>query len=206
MLLSFIPDDYANAVTYRDRQRRLTPPIYNEARVTEQPIPRIRYDAPIENDAALNAGANAEDQMPAGIANGGNNVPLIDYADDGEDATVQEAEFVAGTENGALEDPNECLLETAIDEPMIDCIQDGAISVKNEDPLLETLNDFGDDGELDVLNGLTGYYCEVLDDDIMLFYDDINAFKPKPSGLQMKTNDIFSGSMPYKEYVGLLNN
>lgn len=76
---------------------------------------------------------------------------------------------------------------------------------ENVDPLgmkTEAINNHSIDAD-EELDNLATVQIEVLEDDIVVTYDDKKLFKPIQSQLQMKRNDSFSGSQPFEEDVSI---
>lgn len=87
-----------------------------------------------------------------------------------------------------------------MDETLIDAENPGdggcdPLNIKIEGQPIDTINpDYAEDLSLDA-------QCDVFDDEVVMFYDSLSAFKPIISQMEIKRNDVFSGTMPYKEYV-----
>lgn len=239
-------DKYQDAIEYRNRQRRMTPPLYNEARANERPLPQLNHPDLDNNDGAGH-GLHADDD----IAHEGHNESVDQHIAGPSHANGAMNQSVAGPShsNGAtdhdsingtthhthevlVEGPNghdsnelEITEENPLLEPIIndDGLTDqGSINgtthhihevlveetnglalneleMKEEDPLLEPIND--DLQEIEEMKKLTEYHCEVIDDDMTIFFESEQAFKPKATTLQFKSNDVFSGSIPYRVNV-----
>lgn len=88
--------------------------------------------------------------------------------------------------------------EALIDDPSVAdhrlCID--PLAIKTEDPFV-AINSTVD---ADMTDELTDCFCEETDG-MTIYYDDISSFKPILSEYQIKRNDTFSGTLPYKEYV-----
>lgn len=50
------------------------------------------------------------------------------------------------------------------------------------------------------MDDLIGCQLEAYDEDVLMYYDSIKAFKPKVYQWEIKRNDDFSGNIPFAEY------
>lgn len=159
------------------RQRRITPPVYNERRLNEKPIPRIDATSTDVNDSI----DDVETQSNGGHIDQGNECvhdgqsPIDSFNDDDNEEDENMIDIMPSAETASLVDP---------------------LQIKPEDSLV-VINS-AVDGDID---GSADCCYEVIDDDITVYYDDISSFKAAVCKIQIKRNDIFSGTLPYKEYV-----
>lgn len=100
-----------------------------------------------------------------------------------------------GSTNGITHDIHEVLVEESNGNGL------NELDVKEEDPLLEPINDGADLEEVDEIRKLNQYHYEVVDDEMTMFFESEQAFTPKSTTLMFKSNDEFSGSIPYRDYV-----
>lgn len=204
-----ILDEYESSVKYCDRQRRLTPPVYNEARVNEKPVPNSNQPA-IDDSFNVFGNSVEDDEQAAGdIFN--SDADSIECSSTVEDTSAREnsadddeqaacSEIVSATEEGAstvgnVTDNNG--QAAGFEEVLVNETDELNTMVKQEDPL-ELVNDI-DDGNSE-LNELTSVQFEVVDEDLAMFYESKNSFKPKATSLVFKSDDAFSGSIPFKSY------
>lgn len=164
-------DNYDDATAYMHRQRRLTPPIYNAARVLEEPVPNI-------NQPIVNAVSDAiEEALDETIDTRG---PIVIAPNTAEEPII------------FAEEPT-ILMDNIDHNGTID-----PLAIK-EERVFEVINDLHDVN--DELGDLVGFHHEKLDDDISVYYEDIKLFKPKTDEEEIKRNDAFSGTIPYRQYV-----
>lgn len=203
-------DDFDKASDYTHRQRRITPPVYNEARVTERPIPMIvlpRCDVSVAADEI-----NADEVHPQEIEMD-DGEPLVEVDIVGDqvegDGIIQRGsdagEATIQTQNNSNQTVAEIFQQEIgvdIDEPAIE-MEINSEDIDATDPLavkvervFETLND----SHGDELEDLVGVRHEVIDDDVIVYYENINSFKPMVE-IQIKRDDVFSGTIPFNEYV-----
>lgn len=170
-------DDYEDATMYMHRQRRITPPVYNERRLEELPIPRVSIQP--RNSEAME---------------------LVSRSADSEEDEEHRHENCMEAE---VNNFGACAI---LDEPAYDLRRFGndALPVdENNDPLelkLEVINE-SIDGDGDIVERLVSCNFEIVDEDIAMYYDDIKAFTPKGNLFEIKRNDIFSGNIPFIEYA-----
>lgn len=127
-----ITDEYGNAVIYMKRQRRITPPIYNENRVNEQPTPKLsatRNGAEgSTNDVGEQPSDNrADEEIECSVIQ-----PLCDNEGDTDEYNdiEEEESMIEEIPNGAHDDSTDPLLikteipcvviNNALDADMID--------------------------------------------------------------------------------------
>lgn len=209
-----ILDEYESSVKYCERQRPLTPPVYNEARVNETPVPNLNQPA---IDDSFNSDANSTECSAVANSNAFGN-----SADDDEQAagdifnstarenSADNDKQAAGSESvSAIEEGSSTVgnitdnngQAAGFEEVLVNETGELNTMVKQEDPL-ELVNDI-DDGNSE-LNALTSVQFEVVDEDLAMFYESKHSFKPKATSLMFKSDDAFSGSIPFKPYVSFL--
>lgn len=160
------------------RQRRITPPVYNESRINEQPIPKL-----VATEKSTNS-SNSNNQASQGIDDLIISSPNHDVNDKGNDSLVIQSPN-DNMETSEYTD-EECVIDEISNvEEAIDPLQ-----IKDEYPIA-IINSTVDD----VIDDLVGGY-EVIDDDIEICYEDISCFIPKKHAFEIKRNDIFSGTLP----------
>lgn len=121
-----------------------------------------------------------------------------DAIDEEDMADVPSANHIGDEADHEMNIQNDTMDEDMIDFPSTgdtDCVD--PLNIKNENQTIDFLNR---DNTEDVPESLNGQY-EVVDDEITIFYDDLSAFTPITSQMQIKRSDAFSGTLPYKEYV-----
>lgn len=162
------------------RQRRITPPVYNERGVIEQPIPMV--------DAARN-----------GVIDSVNDVE--EQPNDNRADEEFECLDIQPLHDNVVETNDD---DSEEEERMIDEVPESGhddstdpLLIKTEDPYV-VINNASD---ADMVDDLAECCYETIGDDITVYYDDISAFKPKKCDLQIKRKDVFSGTLPIKEYV-----
>lgn len=231
-ILSCILDNYEDAVEYRNRQRRLTPPIYNENRVAERPIPRIQQPG-LNNIANRENGIeNVAEDVETSINDTDMNHEIDqqnsiersvnDHLDDANSESLpsrtaldfNDAAFVpsladqqaAGSSHGIINIASGADVSHALFIDESDDNQENSVNmVKEEDPLLEPLNEFEDADHNVELNHLFLLKHLTFEDDMVMYFEDDSSFIPKKTSLQFKSNDSLSGSLPFKEYVRFVN-
>lgn len=165
-------------------------------RVTERPLPNIHPNRADENEQAVaeNADADLENEREMNIENEAMDEEMIHMPS--PNCIDDDNEHDAVIKNDAMdEDMIDLPITNDIDD--IDCVD--PLNLKHEVQPIDIIN--GDDAEDALPELLEGQY-EVIDDEVMMFYDDLSAFKPQiiPQ-MEIKRNDAFSGTLPYKEYV-----
>lgn len=183
----------------------MTPPVYNKARVNEQPVPNVN---PPNIDDNSNADPNKafsgsqetrpcqviiEPLQPFHITASSSNAVMENIDKNGEQAT--------SSSNAAMENIDEndeqVTISTSFEEVLVGTFDPSNIEIKEEDPL-ELMNDFEDEVEDLVESSL---FYEIISDELVMFYVNQNSFKRKATNLRFKVDDVLTGALPFKEYV-----
>lgn len=205
------------------RQRRITPPVYNERRLEETPIPRLSIQPRNSDDMEVGNSADSVEDIAEH-----RNKNFIEAAD-----AIHSIEIVAehNNENNMNADgsvDNIATVGVQNNENPIDSVDivevnnfgprftptDSAYDIENfgkdalpvdgsNDPLelkLEVLN-ASIEGDGDTVEKLVACNFEIIDEDVAIYYDDEKAFIPKGNRYEVKRNDIFSGNIPFIEYA-----
>lgn len=167
---------------YKDRQRRILPPIYDERRINEQPIPNINPPdlASIDNDHEREYDGEFEQGHVLHTDNSASDGDISDSFINSAEHNIEEREIELDVLDIPV-DPNDDPLATIGPNPIVK---------------REVIN--GEENE-DV-DTLVSCHFDVYDDDVLMCYDNENAFKPMISQWEIKRNDIFSGNIPFIEY------
>lgn len=227
-----ISDDYNQAIAYKNKQRRVTPPVYNENRLVEAPIPDIfqHHDVvPLVAEALVDEHQNHNDDEDERHEN---NEPLIQVATVENENESNVEQFGEQNVNGTVElvevpaslnERNEEFVEQSFDndndpegenndlltqfenyEPLMEIAQ---VADENEsdtdncmDPLdikIDAINLVNQDISNEEIDTLGNFHRETFDDDLEIYFESAESFKPMKSSLQLKKNDQFSGALPY---------
>lgn len=185
-----ISDNHQDAVEYCARQRPVTPPVYNEARINEQPVPNT--NPPIIADESI-AGpskdrSNNQEICPCNV--------VIEPMENTEQSRIV---CSTASSNNAVIDENDEQPTTSnnFEEVLVEKFDPSEVEIKEEDPL-ELMNDFEDESEQ---NDEPSFFYEVVSDEVVMFYENKSSFKPMATNLRFKIDDVLSGALPFKEYV-----
>lgn len=223
-------DNHDEARIYVARQRHMMPPVYNNARLNERPLPNVNQpqlrnlqengrndlediDRNIidinENPASANANITAGNISTA-------NEPIIlennDYADgnNGNDIEHVSVEYDGNGDientaamNETISSENDVHVDGDNSNGIHEILVDEFVSNENhvkEEDPLDILNDFSDEEDEINASGVLVNF-KVIDEDLVMFFKDDDSFKPRKDTLQVKRHDGLSGSLPFKEYV-----
>lgn len=188
-----ISDNHQDAIDYCARQRRLTPPVYNEARINERPVPNTNPPTINDNSIAGPSKGISEKQEihPCSV--------VIEPLENTEQSRIVCSN--ASSSNADIGKPDEnneqSTTSNNFEEVLVETFDPSNVEIKDEDPL-ELMNDFEDESEeIDE----TSFYYEVVSEELVMFYENRNSFKPKATNLRFKVDDVLSGALPFKEYV-----
>lgn len=225
-------DEYECAINYAGKTRPAIPPVYNENRLKEKPIPNISqpFDNMIENSLdqqSMDSPANSEIEN---AMDGFGNDEIEQSIDPLVNSEIENAMNRSGGDkiDQSIDPLAESEAENVIDRSIDDEIEQsingyekclhifGArnqnqfevnepleIEVKEEPELL--LDDV-DISELDALLRLgenSHESFEDIDDDIMI--QKLNVYpKPIETQYEIKENDTLCGNIPFKSYVSIM--
>lgn len=205
-----ILDDYKNADLYCARQRRLTPPVYNEARLNEQPLPNTNCPTPACNEASLNEQTLANTNQPVVILGKLNLVGGTSKTVEKEKnkTAANSVECVDSSESQrCIVDPvgngEEAIHSNHFEEVLVPEFDPNA-TIKEEGDPLDSVNNFDDEDVVEEVNEPPMNY-EVISEELVIFYENDGSFKPISTNLRFKTNDVLSGGLLFREYVSFLN-
>lgn len=198
--------------------------MYNPNRNGERPIPRLLEeghnevhdedsdDNHIEEYGEEHAEEDADNETHAGDDEyvevniehvQAHEVHDEDHDDDHDiEANVEHQEAHGGSQSNEnhVEDhgDDECVFnEDSSDEEPVD-IEPNTCSV--QDPLsikTEAVELFNTDIDNDEILAATTFKIDEFDEDVVMYYEDKNAFKPSRSHLQLKQSDPFSATLPF---------
>lgn len=156
----------------------MTPPVYNNARINEQPVPNTNPPTNYDNSNAGPSKDISENQeiRPCNVV-----IKL---------ENTEQSRIICSTASSS-----NAVIENNFEEVLVETFDPSNIEIKEEDPL-ELMNDFEDEE-----NEEPSFYYEVVSDEVVMFYESQGSFKPKATNLHFKINDVLSGALPFKEYV-----
>lgn len=181
-----------------NRQRRITPPIYNEQRVREQPTPNIDPPNVPEREIEFTAIDQADEDDSMAIENH-DPIPIV-FSNEHRphDQPIPN-----------IDAPN-VVHEREIEYPANDVADgDDPLAIPNDYPMpiVDTQNrlvmkrEIINNVECEAVQELVDCVYDKYDDDITMLYENKDAFKPIVSECEIKRNDDFSGNIPFAEYA-----
>lgn len=179
-MIYYTSDNYNEAVAFKAKQRRLTPPLFNVSRLLEQPMPDISQP-------------NASIQ----------HADIIEHPQLDDNLVVEQVHIDANDEGSNSDDANGGEYNGFVDdEGLIDVSYDGVNIETESDPLqikLENIEIFNENNAEEFIDDNTnGFNAVKIDDDVEMFFASAASFKPMTEHvLQVKQNDTFSGKLPF---------
>lgn len=195
---SHFSDTHQEAIEFVERQRiARTPPVYNPARINEQPIPNI---IPCRNLA--NEFGNAAIMHPVARIEQSNDAQFVGVDDGDEFDVVPFAETTVETiENVMSSQVSDGQNDKTIDEPLIN---EHSVTQNLLDPLALIKKElpFHDENIAEFVGDIMNENVEYqrIDDDVSIFVDGEFPL-PYINTVQLKENDEFSGNRPFFEFV-----
>lgn len=188
-----ILDNHQDAVEYCARQRRLTPPVYNKARMNERPVPNT-IPPTTDDDSVAGPSKGISDNQEIRPCN-----VVIEPLENTEQSRIvcSSASFSNAVIRNIDDNDEQFTAPNNFEEVLVEISDPSNVEFKEEDPL-ELMNDFEYESEE---NDEPSFFYEVVSEEIVMFYQNQNSFKPKTTNLRFKVDDVLSGALPFKEYI-----